>query len=133
MGIKKTIKLKKYQDIINEFFAEAVVPAGSLVMVTGTGGVVVNTVVTGNPSLLVALEDELQGKTVDDSYADTEPVQTWAVQPGEEVQLVATGAVAVGEQVELVADGTVQALASGVAIGVATWAAEGGFVGVRIA
>lgn len=132
MGKKNTVKLKKYEDIVNEFFAEAVVPAGSLVEVTGTGGVVVNTVVATKPSVQVAMEDELQGKTIADSYADAQPVQVWAVQPGEEVQVNATGAIALGEQVEPVADGTVQALASGVPIGVATWAAEDGVVGIRI-
>lgn len=132
MGLKNTVKLKKYQDICNEFFAEEAIPVGSLLEVTSTGGVIKNTVVTYKPTILVALEDELQGHVLADAYADNAPVQTWAVQAGEEVQLVATGAIAVGGAVELVADGSVQALAAGVSIGEATWAAEGGYVGVRI-
>lgn len=128
-----TVKLKKYQDIINEFFTEAILSPAYLLMVTATGGVVVNTVVTYKPSIIVGLEDELQGKTVTDAFASGDPIQTWAVQPGEEVLIKATGAIVAGAQVELVADGTVQALAAGVSIGVATHAAASGFVAVRIA
>lgn len=127
-----TIKLKKYEDICNEFIAEAVVLPGTLVKVSATGGVVVNDVIATKPSVIVPLEDELQGKTIVDAYAIGDPVQTWAVQPGEEVQMKATGAIALGAQVEAVADGTVKVVAAGVPIGVATWAAVGGFVGVRI-
>jgi hypothetical protein len=130
---KKTIKLKKYQDIINEYFAEAVLSPGNLLKVTGTGGVVKNTVAAKRPSLVVALEDELQGKTINDDYADASPVQCWMLQPGEEVLLRGVGAIALGAEVETDATGGVVTLAAGVAIGVCLEAiAATGFVKVRI-
>lgn len=128
---KNTIKLKKYQDIINEYFAEGILSPGHLVAITATGGIVVNGIATAQ-NLMVALEDELQGRTTADAFAIGEPVQCWSVQPGEEALLRVTGAVTVGAQVELVADGTVQALAAGVAIGTCLVAAADGFVNVKI-
>lgn len=128
---KQTIKLKKYGDIVNEYIAEGVLSPGHLVAVSATGGIKVNAIATAQ-NLMVAVEDELQGRTIADAFAIGEPVQTWALQPGEEAYLRVTGAVAVGAQVELVADGTVQALATGVAVGTCLVAAAGGFVNVRI-
>lgn len=133
MVVKKTIKLKKYVDIINEYFAEEAILPGTLVMLTATGGVVKNTVAATKPSLVVALEDELQGRTIDDTYNDTDPVQCWMMVSGEEVLLKAVGAVALGAQVETDAVGSVVTLAAGVPVGVCLEAiTETGWCKVRI-
>lgn len=86
--MKKTIKLKKYVDIINEYIAGGAVSPGMHLDIAAAG-----TVSAGgakgavNFSKLVMLEDELQGKTVDDALATNDPVQCWATVSGEEALL----------------------------------------------
>ena len=85
MSSYRTIKLKKYQDIINEYPAGAAITPGSLLSVNSDGEVVVNATAGGPTAGMFALEDELQGKTTRQAYAAGDPVQCWNVQPGEEV------------------------------------------------
>ena len=72
---KNTIKLKKYSDVIEEF----VVADGKTI----TPGMVVKVNASGKVEpgygglLMVALEDELQGGGIDDTYAAGQPVQVW--------------------------------------------------------
>ncbi len=71
----KTIKIKKYSDVIEEF----VVADGKTI----TPGMVVKVNASGKVEpgygglLMVALEDELQGGGIDDTYAAGQPVQVW--------------------------------------------------------
>lgn len=102
---KNTIKLKKYTDIINEYDAGETITPGMLVELASDGDVDVQDTAGGVCSKMFALEDELQGKTIDDDYDADEPVQCWVATPGEEVYAwLANGEdVAIGEI--LVADG----------------------------
>lgn len=102
---KKTIKLKKYNDIINEYVAASAITPGMLIAVGSAGTVAAHAVAGGVCEKMFALEDELQGKTIDDAYAAAAPVQCWNATPGEEVlAILANGQdVAIGDK--LVSDG----------------------------
>lgn len=85
---KKTIKLKKYEDIVNEETAAEAITPGQLVELKSDGEIQKHATGGGEAGLRIALEDELQGKTIEEDYADGDPVQVWDVQPGEEVLVV---------------------------------------------
>jgi len=103
---KQTIKLKKYNDIINEYAAGTAITPGMLISLASDGDVDPNSSAGGVCEKMFALEDELQGKTISDAYAIGDPVQCWNATSGEEVlALLADGEdVAIGEV--LVSDGT---------------------------
>lgn len=83
--MKKTIKLKKYLDVINEYPAGGAINPGMLVSITATGTVLANSEAGGVCEKLFALEDELQGRTIDDAFKQGEPIQCWNAVTGEEV------------------------------------------------
>lgn len=80
-----TIKLKKYTDIINEYEASAVIIPGQLVQLDSDGKVKPHATAGGLAEKAFALEDELQGKGIDDAYAIGDRVQVWNTRPGDEV------------------------------------------------
>lgn len=82
---KNTIKLKKYLDIIEEYVAVAAITPGNLLEITSVGKVRRHATEGGNAVPLFALEDELQGKGIDDNYAAADVVQVWVAQRGEQV------------------------------------------------
>ena len=106
-----TIKLKKYQDIIEEYTATAAaITPGDLLEVT-SGGLVQAHSTDGGPVLpVIALEDELQGNGIDTDYADDAKIQCWVAQTGEMAYLnVATGEdVSQGDELLSNGDGTVK-------------------------
>ncbi len=81
----KTIKLKKYVDIILEKVAAEAITPGMLIAVNSDDKFAK---VSGEGAVLMpmfALEDELQGNGITDDYAEGDPVQAWIPQRGEEV------------------------------------------------
>ena len=84
MSSYRTIKLKRYQDIVNEETAGGAIIPGALVKLNSDDEVVVHATAGGPAGVRIALEDELQGNTTRDAYADGDVVQVWDVQPGEE-------------------------------------------------
>ena len=57
---------------------------------------------------MFALEDELQGNSIDDAYADGDQVQCWCAQAGEEVYAILaddSAAVSIGDYLESNGDG----------------------------
>lgn len=114
---KQTIKLKKYVDIINEYKAGGAVNPGNF-LVLGSAG----TVTAGVPvEKMVALEDELQGRSINDAFAAGEPIQCWSAVSGEEALVVlATGqTIVIGNKLEVNASGQVVVAATGTAVAVA--------------
>ena len=85
----KTIKIKKYSDVIEEF----VVADGKTI----TPGMVVKVNASGKVEpgygglLMVALEDELQGGGIDDTYAAGQPVQVWIPYRGDMFYAIPSG------------------------------------------
>ena len=70
-----TIKSKKYLDIINERVANAAITPGMLIEIMSTNKVRAHATAQGNAAKIFALEDELQGKGIDDNYSALDPVQ----------------------------------------------------------
>ena len=111
---KKTIKLKKYLDIVEELSkndGNDITP-GMLLGLESDGRVQPHDDQGGDVLPMFALEDELQGGTINDDY-DTEddPVQVWVPVRGEIVYAVAaSGAISAGDFVESNGDGKLRAL-----------------------
>ena len=115
MSTSNTVKLKKYQDINMEFVANAAITPGHLVELMSTNKVKVHTTESGNAlPKMFALEDELQGKEIDDDYAADDRVQVWVCQPGEVVNaLLKDGeTIVIGDALESAGDGTLQKVAA---------------------
>lgn len=94
-----TIKIKKYADIIEELVANAAITPGMLVEIMSTGKVRAHATSAGNAVPMFALEDELQGKDIDEAYAAADQVQCWIPGRGDMVYaLLADGEnVAIGD------------------------------------
>ena len=73
----QTIKLKKYSDVIYELTAHEAITPVMLLWGTTSGLTEPHPVAGGNVLPAFALEDELQGKGIDDDYAEGDKVQIW--------------------------------------------------------
>lgn len=117
---KNTIKLKKYSDVIEEFVAASVIKPGALVTLNADGKVIPHNLDGGNAIPMFALEDELQGKTIEDEYATGDPVQVWVAGRGDIVYALAnSGAtINVGDFLVSAGDGTLKPAGSGTTLSV---------------
>ena len=79
----KTIKLKKYLDIVEEYIANTTITPGMLVQLHTDGKLKPHATAAGPCLPMFALEDELQGKGIDDNYANLDPVQVWVPTRGD--------------------------------------------------
>lgn len=84
-----TIRLKSYLDVYNEIDAanDGLFP-GRMVELNSSGNVQEHSSAGGAAMPMFALEDELQGKDVDETYASGDPVQVWIPTRGDEVWAV---------------------------------------------
>ena len=108
---KKTIKLKKYSDVIEELVAAGAITPGMLLEYTSAGKVQAHQNAGQNALPMVALEDELQGNGIDDAYAADDPVQVWIPYRGDHAYLILkddTEAVSEGDLLESAGGGYVQ-------------------------
>ncbi len=104
----KTIKVKKYSDVIEEFVAGGTITPGMLLDISATNTV---TAATGAGELpMFALEDELQGKGIDNNYASGDPVQCWIPYRGDIVNAIlkSNNKVVVGDGIASNGDGKVK-------------------------
>ena len=110
---KNTIKLKKFADIINEYKAVGAINPGALLEITSAGKVQPHSTAGGTIQKMFALEDELQGRTIDTAFSADEPVQCWQTVSGEEVYawLKNGQSVAIGDYLQSGGDGTLTKLA----------------------
>lgn len=102
---KNTVKLKKYVDINVEYEAHAAITPGMLIEVRSDGKVQKHGTEGGVALPMFALEDELQGKTIDDDYSAESPVQCWVSVRGEEVYALLSHGESVDEGDFLVSKG----------------------------
>jgi hypothetical protein len=80
-----TIKVKKYSDVIEEYTAYAAITPGNFVEIYSADGYVrKHSTEGGNCLPMIALEDELQGKGIDDDYAAGDKVQCWIPYRGDQ-------------------------------------------------
>jgi hypothetical protein len=117
-----TIKLKKYSDVIVEHLAGGTIYPGMLLIMSAADTVVAhNDDAPVNCYPIFALEDELQGKGINDAYASGDPVQCWMPGRGDEVYalLEDTANVSVNTYLESNGSGYLQAYTSGKAVAVA--------------
>lgn len=92
-----TIKVKKYSDVIEEMVASAAITPGMLLIIESTGTVKAHDQADKDVFPIFALEDELQGKGIDDAYAANAPVQCWIPYRGDIVNAI----LADGEKVDI--------------------------------
>ena len=83
-----TIKVKKYSDVIEEMVASAAITPGMLLIIENTGKVKAHDQADKDVFPIFALEDELQGKGIDDAYAANDPVQCWIPSRGDIVNAI---------------------------------------------
>ncbi len=104
----KTIKVKKYSDVIEEFVAGGTITPGMLIEVNSSGAVIAATGAGELP--MFALEDELQGKGIDNNYASGDPVQCWIPYRGDIVNAIlkSNNKVVVGDGIASNGDGKVK-------------------------
>lgn len=116
--MSNTIKLKKYVDVINEYEAGNTIIPGQLVQVVSDGTVQPHGTAGGVAEKAFALEDELQGKGIDDAYAEGDRVQVMYARPGDEVYafLKEGSSITVGEFLESAGDGSLQKYGTATAV-----------------
>jgi len=81
---KFTIALKKYSDVMEEYIAGGSILPGMVLLLDDDGTVKAHD--NDAPAaftVMVALEDDLQGKGIDDAYASGDPVQCWTPYSGD--------------------------------------------------
>jgi len=107
---RRTVKAKKYVDIINEYDAASAITPGMLIELTSAGKVQAHANAGQDAAPLFALEDELQGRDIDDAYSADDKVQCWSPVPGEEVLAILEDGenVAIGDFLESAGNGNVQ-------------------------
>lgn len=127
MAKYKTIKVKKYSDVIEEFVAAGDITPGMVVKLTADGEVEPG----GSALIMVALEDELQGKGIDDAYVAGDPVQVWIPYRGDIFNGIGSG-LTVGAFVEAGTDGRLVAHNAGVVVGQVVEVLEDNRVLVRV-
>lgn len=106
-----TIKLKKYSDVVIEKVAGGTITPGMILELQSAGTVRAHNTAGGNVvPVMVALEDELQGKGIDDNYTSTNPVQIWIPHAGDVFYgILADGETIVkGDLLESKGDGTLR-------------------------
>jgi hypothetical protein len=111
MSTYRTVKIKKRSDAIEEIAAAAVLTPGMLLEQTSADTVQAHSTAGGNAApIMVALEDELQGKGIGENFAATDKVQVWLPWPGDEFAgILADGQnVAIGDMLESAGNGYLQ-------------------------
>jgi hypothetical protein len=112
-----TIKLKKYSDVIEEMTAAEAITPGHLVEINTSGNVIKHNS-AGAPvvPIMFAIEDELEGGSIDDAYASADKVQVWIPGRGDQVYAIVADdapAIVIGDALESAGDGTVRKQAEG--------------------
>jgi len=84
-----TVKLKNYSNHIEEGLAAAAITPGMLCELSSTANTYQKHSSAGeNAARIFALEDELQGKGIDDDYSAADRVQLWYPAPGDMVYAI---------------------------------------------
>jgi hypothetical protein len=105
---KNTVILKKNSTVRMERVAGGTITPGHLVKLNSSNQFVVHATAGGTAAKIFAVEDELQGKLITDTYLATARVQADVVQPGDEVYAILTTSqtVIIGDYLESAGDGT---------------------------
>jgi hypothetical protein len=122
----QTIKVKKFNDVVIERAAAAVIIPGNVLELTSSDTVQKCATAAGKWAYLIALEDALQGKGINDNYAAGDRVQVWVAGKGDVALLLLEDeqTIVIGDFIELATGGRVRKFTSGVAIGIAVEAKD---------
>ena len=83
-----SVKLKAYNEVNNEYVAAAAITPGQLVELDGNGEVQPHSSAGQNALAMIAVEDYLQGKGIDEDYAADDQVQCWVPTKGDEAYMI---------------------------------------------
>jgi hypothetical protein len=117
-----TIKIRRFTDIQDEYVAVAAITPGMLVDLTSANKVQKHPTAAGRHAWLFALEDELQGKGINDDYAAGDRVQVACFTRGEIVYAMLDDeeTIVIGDYLEAgLSAGKLRKYVSGVIVGVA--------------
>lgn len=108
--MSNTIKLKNYLNVFEEYAAAAAITPGHLIYLNSSGTVAVHADENGNVLPMFAIEDELQGKDIDDAYVAGDRVQCWIPSRGDQVNAILKDeeTIVIGDFVVSGGDGTVK-------------------------
>ena len=108
---KNTVKLKKYLDVNKEFAAGGTITPGMLIAL-GSANTVAAHALAGGPVApkMFALENELEGEGITDTYTSGDKVQCWITVAGEEVYAILADNenIVIGDKLESNGDGTLR-------------------------
>jgi len=108
----KTVKIKARGDAcIEEYYANAAFKPGHVLYLLSTGRIAKHATAGGAlPVIIIAMENQLCGKTIDDEYAAGEQAQVWLPGAGDEFYgLLLNGeSVHIGDKLESGGDGTLR-------------------------
>lgn len=110
-ALPRTVRVKILRDETYEHVAIGICKPGHLLQRDSANKVLVHATLGIKPELLIAFEDVLQGRTIDDAYAVADPVQCLRLVSGDQVLLrvaAAAPAIAINDKLCAAADGTVK-------------------------
>ena len=81
----RTIMLKDYSSIFEEILTSGIVTPGMLVETDTDGYVLAHSTAGGNTERMFAVQDQMQGKTINDNYASGVKAQVWIPGRGDQV------------------------------------------------
>lgn len=118
----ETILVKKYLDVRIERAAAAAITPGHVVELTSSNTVQKCATAAGKWAKMVAVEDALQGKGINDNYAAADKVQVAVCHAGDVINFLLEDEenVVVGDYIEVATGGRVRKFTSGTPIGIAT-------------
>ena len=82
---KRTVRVKDYLHIYDEYVAQEAITPGMIVELRSDGKVQKHSGEGEDVLPMFAMEDNLQGKTVDQAYAEDDPCHVWIPQRGDQV------------------------------------------------
>jgi len=86
MATRRTIKIKNWSDVFEEYVANAAIIPGMLIELMSTGKVRAHATPSGSALPMFPLEDEFLGKSINDAYAANDVIpQVWIPGPGDQV------------------------------------------------
>jgi len=108
--MSNTVKLKNYSDVFEEYKADAAIMPGHLIELLATNKVAPHGPADVNALPMFAVEDELQGRGIDDVYAKGDQVQCWIPGRGDIVNAILKDGenVGIGDFLTSAGDGTLK-------------------------
>jgi hypothetical protein len=85
MTTRRTIKIKNWLNVFEEYKAAAAIIPGMLIELNASGTVQAHATPSGSALPMFAVEDDFQGRAIDTAYVAAEQVQCWIPGRGDQV------------------------------------------------